>query len=99
MRGCRSTSRASTPSPPASSAPTSSTPPEPRKLPTPSPLDGCETTSYQRPVEKLRSVQVTSLQLSEEDRALLLGASAAHDLAAVHGLLLLLGRLGVFVAE
>src|SRR3954467_6456259 len=53
----------------------------------------------QRPAEKLRGVAVTALQLSEEDGALLLGASAAHDFAAVHGLLLLLGWLGILVAE
>jgi hypothetical protein len=41
---------------------------------------------FQRPAEKLRSVAITALQLSEEDGALLLGASAAHDLAAVQGL-------------
>ena len=53
----------------------------------------------QRPAEKLRSVAVTALQFSEEDGALLLGASAAHDLAAVHGLVLLLGWPGILVVE
>src|SRR3982751_4246812 len=53
----------------------------------------------QRPGEKLRSVPVTALEFSEEDGALLLGASTAHDLAAVHGLLLLLGGLGILEAE
>ena len=54
---------------------------------------------FQRPGQELRSSQVTAFQLSEEDGALLLGASAAHDLAAVPGLLLLLGRLGILVTE
>src|SRR5262249_46700388 len=46
---------------------------------------------FQRPGNKLRrSGQVTALQLSEKDGALLLGASAAHDLAALQGLRLVL---------
>jgi hypothetical protein len=58
-----------------------------------------DTERRQRPGEKLRGVEVAALQLSEKDRSLFLGASAAHDVAAVHGLLLLLGGPGVLVAE